>query len=90
MMIDNDTRLDFVSGLGSTLTYNYTLLNSDVTAIDRASFLTAISAKVKTGVCADKGMRKDLLERKIRVGYSYSDKAGSNIGVINVSLSDCS
>jgi hypothetical protein len=87
MMVDKETRLDNVLGLGSNLTYNYTIVNYDAKDLDFAILKEKLERTMINKTCTSKF--RNLIDWGVTAVYSYSGKDGIVIGEIRVAPSDC-
>lgn len=87
-LIDNDTRLDYVSIQDKDVYYNYTLVNWLAADLDTSRFISVMTPKVKTAQCAN-GETRPLLNEGRKLVYMYRDKASKPVAKIVVEKSDC-
>ena len=87
-MIDNDTRLDYVSIEDKDVYYNFTLVNWSKGKLDIERFASVITPKLKTAQCENEEIRA-LLNEGRKIIYMYRDKASKPVTKIVIVKSDC-
>lgn len=89
IMIDAETRMDKATvGPGALLTYHYTFPNYAENQLDPNWVQTDLLKVVKSGVCANKKMKRSL-EYGCKYKYQYSGKNGKLIGSFVLDRNDC-
>jgi hypothetical protein len=88
LKLDEETRLDEVSGKGKILTYEYTLINYAKADLDLEILKSNIAPVVTGGACAEASM-KPLFDSGVSVHYHYKGKAGESLMMIKVATADC-
>ncbi|MCF6325129.1 MAG: hypothetical protein L3J89_12540 [Gammaproteobacteria bacterium] len=88
LTLDDETRLDGVSGKNRVLAYEYTLVNYAKTELDLTILESNIAPVVTSGACAETSM-KPLFDSGVSVHYHYKGKAGESLILVKVTPSDC-
>lgn len=88
LTLDDETRLDGVSGKNKVLTYEYTLVNYAKAELDLVILESNIAPVVTRGACAEASM-KPLFDSGVSVHYHYKGKAGESLMKIKVAATDC-
>ena len=88
LKLDDETRLDGVSGKDNVLAYEYTLLNYIKAELDLVILESNISPVVTSGACAEASM-KPLFESGVSVHYHYKGKEGESLMLVKVTPADC-
>jgi hypothetical protein len=87
--IDPETRLDRVSAEpGPHFSYHYTLLASNSTDVDKASFANMIKVRVESKLC-DSTQVRSFFSHGITVSYMYQGKDGLPIGGAEFAPNSC-
>lgn len=89
MMIDEETRLDAVSGKNKTLHYKYTLINLQKKELNIAAFSTAMESDLISHLCLGEET-KAFRKAKIPMTFTYASKEGEHIADITVQPQQCS
>jgi len=88
LQLDEEVRLDGVSGKEKVLTYEYTLINYAKGDLDIEILRSNIGPVVTDGACAEASM-KPLFDSGVSVHYHYKGKAGESLMKIKVATADC-
>ncbi len=88
LTLDDETRLDRVSGKNKVLAYEYTLVNYAKVELDLAILESNIAPVVTSGACAEASM-KALFDSGVSVHYHYKGKVGESLIMVKVTPSDC-
>ena len=87
-VIDTEFRLDRVSAEpGLHFSYHYTLLGSNGSDIDKASFMASQRAKLKTTVCQQPV--RNFLNHGVTVAYSFRGKDNLPVGTAEFAPNAC-
>ena len=93
MMVDRDTELMNVIGVGSILTYNYRLVNVEADGINKAQFQTDTLELLKPDVvrqaCTTPETREGLLDRGVELRFRYHDQHREYLSDITVTVQTC-
>jgi hypothetical protein len=88
-LIDPETRLDRVSAEpGLHFSYHYTLLASNGSDIDKASFMVNQRAKLKSTMCQKADVR-NFLDHGVTVVYNYRSKDNMPVGSAEFAPNSC-
>jgi len=88
IVVDNDTRLDNCVALpGKIFQYNYTLINTEKSAVNVEEFRQYLSDRLINFVKTSPQM-KFARDRDVSVNYNYSDKNGEFILAIKITPQD--
>jgi hypothetical protein len=86
-MVDSETRIDSVEFRdGTTLRYNYTLVNVIAEKVDTAAFNRALWPGLLSNLRLSPDMQK-LREDGLNAEYLYNDRSGKRISVIRITPS---
>lgn len=89
-MIDEGTRIDYVTGGDGTLTYNYTLINNDKTDFEYNFFQKSLKEEMTKNICTNPDY-DSFIENNIVLKYKYFDKNKILIDEITIFTgADCS
>ncbi len=88
LKLDDETRLDGVSGKNKVLAYEYTLVNYAKAELDLAILESNIAPVVTSGACAEASM-KPLFDSGVSIHYHYKGKEGESLMKIKVAATDC-
>jgi len=88
LKLDEETRLDGVSGKNNVLFYEYTLVNYAKVELDLVILESNISPVVTSGACAEASM-KPLFDSGVSVHYHYKGKEGESLMLVKVTAADC-
>lgn len=87
--IDSETRLDRVSAEpGAHFSYHYTLVTSNSTAIDKASFASTIRTQLISKLCNSAQIR-NFFDHGVTVGYMYQGNDGLPVGGADFAPNSC-
>lgn len=88
IMMDSETRCDYVLATGLTIAYNYTLVNLD----DPKSISKETIEKFKQGIinaqCSDQRVKRSM-RSGMKTAYFYKDKNGRYITSFETGIRDC-
>lgn len=88
-LIDPETRLDRVSAEpGAHFSYHYTLVTSNSTDIDKASFASTIRAQLQSKLC-DSAQIRSFFNHGVTVGYLYQGNDGLPVGGADFAPNSC-
>lgn len=93
MMVDRETELMNAIGIGSTLTYNYRLVNVVAAEMDKQVFESFMMDDIKPQstrqACTTPEVRADVLDNGLTMRYAYYDKHREYIGSFSIRPADC-
>lgn len=84
LMVDEVTRLDNIVGNGSSIRYEYTLINVDPSQIDSS----VIKETITNNACTNTKTR-NIIDRGVGLEYAYSVENQANIINFTVTKPDC-
>jgi len=87
-MIDDITRLDYISVQDKDVYYNYTIVDRTVAEMDVSRFTSKMTPMLIAGNCANKESRS-LLDEERKLVHVYRDKINKPISKIVIEKSDC-
>lgn len=88
LQVDAETVLESVDSRRRKIIYNYVLVNTTGSTVDRAAFLTRMRPRVRGWACGNPEMNA-FWKRGISAVYSYEARNGADIGNILVGPQDC-
>lgn len=88
MMVDTQTRLDSTEAIGTTLKYNYTVVNFSAANVSADKIKTTVRPKVIKRLCTSQKM-KVFVKHGVSLIYAYKGKNGAPITTLKISPDQC-
>jgi len=88
LMIDSETRLDWLEIDGEDYSYKYTLINFNSEDIDSDIFLEKMTLNIRPDICTNKDMFA-ILEMGFGIRYDYSGADGVEITQLTIPADTC-
>lgn len=88
-MIDNDTELLNASFTNNIFSYNYKLIDKDISTFDSQTFISQMQQKLLKLVCTSDTF-KFFSDNGVSTSFNYADKQGTPITQILIKPGDCS